>query len=134
MTAVVGEIGGRLDIQVKVGTTVGPFLLKFQQSDGTYADFTGFALRAKARTRGNTPVSISMSVTLADPAAFAGADWTTGQGVLLSTSKTECDKFEQPLTMTAPPKISDWNLEAESGDGTLTVLLFGEIKSYLRLP
>lgn len=126
--AIIGEIGGRLDIQLKVGTTVGPFLLKFQQS------FTGFILRASARTRGAVPVPIKMTATLADPANFPNADWAMGQCILLGADKLESEKFEQPATMVAAPKVADWDLEAEDADGGLTVLLYGEIRSYLRLP
>lgn len=134
MTAVVGEIGGRLDIQVKVGTTVGPFLLKFQQPDGTYASFTGTTLTAKARTRSTPAVNVAMTAILADPASFSEADWVMGQAILLSVDKVESAKFEAPATMGTTPKVSDWNLEVLATDGTLTPLLWGEIKSYLRLP
>lgn len=134
MTTVVGEIGGRLDILVRVGTTVGPFLLKFQQPDGTYASFTGYTFSAKARTRTATPTSIAMVATLAVPANFPGADWVSGQGILLSATATESAKLEQPATMSAPPKIADWEFEATAADGTIVPLLYGEIRSYLRLP
>lgn len=134
MTAIVGEIGGRLDIQVKVGTTVGPFLLKFQEPDGSYASFTGYVLTAKARTRGAVPATVTMVATLADPANFPGADWVMGQGVLLSATKVESAKLEQPATMTASPKVADWQLEATAPNGDLSTLLYGEIRSYMRLP
>lgn len=124
MTATVGEIGGRLDILVKVGTTVGPFQLKFQKPDGTYANFTGYTLRAKARTRTTPTVSVAMVATLTD----------AGETVLLSATKVESAKFETPASMSVPPKIADWDLEAEAADGTLTTLLYGEIRSHLRLP
>lgn len=133
-TSIVGDIGGRLDIQVKVGNSVGPFLLKFPKSDGTYTSFTGYALSAKARTRQATPVSIAMTATLADPAAHPGADWATGQAILLKADKTESAKFESPATMTSIPKLADWQIEATAPDGTLTTLLYGEIQSFLRLP
>lgn len=134
MTAIVGEIGGRLDIQVKVGTTVGPFLLKFKQPDGTYASFTGFTLRAKARTRATPSVAVAMTATLANPADFDAPDWVSGQAILIGAGKVESAKFEVPATMSAPPKIADWDLEIEAADGTLTTQLYGEIRSYLRLP
>jgi hypothetical protein len=129
----VGNIGARLDIKVKVGTTVGPFLLKFVQPDNTYFNFGGYTLRAKARTRGASPVAVAMTASFADPTGFPGADWTMGQAILLGATKQESAKLEAPATTTAVPKISDWDFEVEAPDGTLYTLLYGEIRSYLRL-
>jgi hypothetical protein len=75
-----------------------------------------------------------MTAVLADPIDFPGATWVMGQGILLSATKEESAKFQAPVSVAAQPAIADWNLEATKADGSRSVVLAGEIKSYLRLP
>jgi hypothetical protein len=123
MSAVLaGDIGARLDLQMRHGSVLGPVVMDFANDDGTpivFVDTIDTSLVAKARLREAPFTMFDLVVTI---------DAMPGRLVLGITDEV-AESLPRPATVASPPKVLDWSLEVNFGDTQPDQPLFhGQLK------
>lgn len=64
----IGNIGNKLDLQFRQGSTFGPYQLTLKNSDGTLVDLTSCVLSGNIRKNATlAPISTSLVFSITDP-------------------------------------------------------------------
>jgi hypothetical protein len=116
--ATLGTVGERINLKIRQGATLGPFVVTLSEPDGTPVDLTGAALRAQIRKTALDPVvTVALTVTLLDPLL---GQFEFGLDAVTTTTLPA----GEALTDDASRYV--WDLEWEAPDGTVTPLFYGE--------
>lgn len=120
--ATLGNIGEKLDLLVKQGSTLGPFNATMKNPDGSPVNMTGMELRAQIRRTGLSPTIVAtIPATITNPAL---GQYTFG----LSDEATAAIPAGETLKDPASKYV--WDMELEDAAGNVMPLYYGDCKVF----
>lgn len=120
MTAQLGYIGERLDLLIRQGATLGPFLATMTNPDASPVDLTGATIRGQIRKRAaDTTVVASLDVTITSAAA--------GQ-YSFGLTATATAAIVAGADVTKPESVYVWDLELQDAAGRVLPLYWGDVR------
>ncbi len=120
MTAQIGYIGERLDLLIRQGATLGPFICTLTNPDATPVNLTGATIRGQIRKQpSDTAVVANLSVMVMDAAggqySFA-LDAATTAGIVAGAD------------ITKPESVYAWDMELQDSLGRVIPLYWGTVR------
>jgi hypothetical protein len=120
--ATLGNIGEKLDLLVKQGSTLGPFNATMKNPDGSPVNMTGMELRAQIRRTGLSPAIVAtIPATITNPVL---GQYTFG----LSDEATAAIPAGETLKDPASKYV--WDMELEDAAGNVMPLYYGDCKVF----
>lgn len=119
-TAQIGYIGERLDLLIRQGATLGPFICTLTNPDATPVNLTGATIRGQIRKQpSDTAVVANLSVMVMDAAggqySFA-LDAATTAGIVAGAD------------ITKPESVYAWDMELQDSLGRVIPLYWGTVR------
>jgi hypothetical protein len=120
MTATIGTIGERLDLLIRQGATLGPFICTISNPDGSPVNLTGATIRGQIRKQASdTSPTATFAVLIMDAAAgrysFA-LDAATTAGIPAGRD------------ITKPESLYVWDMELQDSLGRVIPLYWGDAR------
>lgn len=116
----IGTIGERLDLLVRQGGTLGPFVCTMVNPDGTPVDLTGCSITGQIRKRPADAVIVAaLAITITDP---AGGAYRFG----LPDDVTAA--IVAGADISRPESLYVWDLELHDSAGQVIPLYWGDVR------
>lgn len=120
MTAQLGYIGERLDLLIRQGATLGPFICTLSNPDASPVNLTGATIRGQIRKKAaDTAVVATLSVIIMNPTggqySFA-LDAATTAGIVAGAD------------ITKPESVYLWDMELQDSLGRVIPLYWGDVR------
>jgi len=120
MTKTIGQIGQRLDLNIRRGADFGPYVIALQNPDGTPVDLTGTSVAAAMRRSFDTPDPPAATFTTA-------IDGPAGE-ITLNLPAAANAALDTGPKLSSPRSRYVWDLVITWTDGRVEPLLYGEVR------
>lgn len=116
----IGTIGERLDLLIRQGATLGPFVCSMSNPDGTPVDLTGVLITGQIRKTPASPqVAAQLEVRVTNPVA---GQYEFGLSAITSAALTAGADISRPESAYV------WDLELHDTLGRVIPLYYGEAR------
>lgn len=117
--ATLGQRGDKLDLLIRQGATLGPFLITMTNEEGVATDLTGATVRSTVLSNYDSLVRYDLEINVTD--AVAGKFSIGMPAILTATLPYLGDLYE-------PENQYVWDLEIEFPDGRVIPVFWGAVK------